>query len=67
MMSPTDFAEKRSQLKKLVTDFVAKEKNRLTLEREFLLSVQKSLGGTTAAYEDAAFKKALSDVSKYLK
>ena len=65
-MTQDEFDKKKAQLRKSVTDFTARERARLNLERDFLQTVlDNSLGKTVTRTRDAAIQKALLDLSQH--
>lgn len=65
-MTADEFERKREQLRTLVQKAVAKEKERLTCERDFLDSVlTKSLGKAVKPFKSVELDAALKDLNGY--
>lgn len=65
-MQADEFAQKREQLRQLVQKAVAKERERLSCEHDFLDSVLTgSLGSAVQPFKSAELDQALQDLDRY--
>ena len=67
-MTADEFQQKKDSLKKSMQDFAARERSRLTLERDFLQNVlDNSLGKTVVRYQNTAIQSTLQELQQYMK
>ena len=66
-MSPQEFAALKASVRTTLTDAIAKERERLGMERDFLQSVlDSSIGQPGQAYKQVALDAALADLAVFL-